>query len=210
MRGYDPVEVDTFIDLIADKYQELLEENEKLTKQNLVLESELGNFRDVEKTLKQTLRNVQENSAMSKENSAKEAVLIKKEAELAAAQMLEKTRLKVHKMKEEIVTLQNQKYSFITRLKHVLSSQMELLDVLEMDDVDVSKLKDKTKPSLKPNVTKSAPTAIKQGKTATEVKKSVSTTDSAKKSDEKEEKTHGKDLFNDIFGENLDVDDFIK
>ena len=40
MRGYDVVEVDTFIELIADKYQELLEENERLVKQNLVLDTE--------------------------------------------------------------------------------------------------------------------------------------------------------------------------
>ncbi|KAA3617234.1 MAG: DivIVA domain-containing protein [Calditrichaeota bacterium] len=207
MRGYDTVEVDTFIELVADKYQQLLEENEKIVKQNLVLETEMANFKDVEKTLKQTLKNVQENSQISKENSAKEANLIKKEAELASAQMLEKTRLKVHQMREELVNLQNQKHSLISRLKHLLSSQMELLEVLEIDDVDLKKIKKRTVPaaaeSAKPVVQKREPLKMdpkvveKQKPQSPEIK-------------ENKEKTHGKDLFNDIFGENLDVDDFNK
>ena len=207
MRGYDTVEVDTFIELVADKYQELLEENKKFAKHNLVLETELTNFKDVEKTLKQTLKNVQENSLISKENSAKEASLIKKEAELASAQMLENTRLKVHKMREELVGLQNQKHSLISRLRHLLSSQIELLDVLEIDDVDLNKLKKRTKPIVsneaKPNLSKAK--SIQMDPKVAQ-KQNLQSTDNK----QKKEKTHGKDLFNDIFGENLDVDDFIK
>jgi len=196
MRGYDTVEVDTFIELVADKYQELLNENERLAKQNIVYETELTNYKDVEKTLKQTLKNVQENSQMTKENSAKEAGLIKKEAELAAAQMLEKARLQVFKMKEEMVRLQNQKHSFISRLRHVLASQMELLDVLKTDDIDLRRIKDRSRPAAQvqqKTAQPANPPAAKNTEGAAEKKQ---------QSDEKEEKTHGKDLFNDIFGEN--------
>jgi len=200
MRGYDTVEVDTFIELVADKYQELLNENERISKQNVVFETELTNYKDVEKTLKQTLKNVQENSQMTKENSAKEAGLIKKEAELAAAQMLEKARLQVFKMKEEMVRLQNQKHSFISRLRHVLASQMELLEVLKTDDIDLRKLKDRTKPSAQPQTRvapkAAAPTTNPQG--AAEKKPAA---------DENIEKTHGKDLFNDIFGDENQKDE---
>jgi len=197
MRGYDTVEVDTFIELIADKYKELLNENDRLAKQNLVMETELANIRDVEKTLKQTLKNVQENTQMTKDNSAKEAGLIKKEAELAAAQMLEKARLQVFKMKEEIVRLQNQKHGFISRLRHVLASQMELLEVLKTDDIDIRKLKERTKPAsqAQAKVSPTANPALKSPEGGAEKKQQI---------DEKEEKTHGKNLFNDIFGENQD------
>lgn len=210
MRGYDTVEVDTFIELVADKYQVLLEENETIAKQNLILETEMVNFKDIEKTLKQTLKNVQENSQISKENSAKEANLIKKEAELASAQMLEKTRLRVHKMREELVNLQNQKHSLISRLRHLLSSQLELLEVLEIDDVDLKKLKDRSKPMVstvaKPTLSKTEP--VKTGPVIAS-KQNTQNTQSTNMNENKE-KAHGKDLFNDIFGENLDVDDFIK
>lgn len=197
MRGYDTVEVDTFIELVADKYQELLNENERLQKQNIVYETELHNYKDVEKTLKQTLKNVQENSQVSKENSAKEAGLIRKEAELAAAQMLEKARMQVFKMKEEMVRLQNQKHSFISRLRHVLASQMELLEVLKTDDIDIRKLKDRTKAAAqqtqRPNP---------QGNPV--ARNSAVASENQAPNDEKKEKTHGKDLFNDIFGDKPD------
>lgn len=201
MRGYDTVEVDTFIELVADKYQELLNENERLSKQNIVFETELTNYKDVEKTLKQTLKNVQENSQMTKENSAKEAGLIKKEAELAAAQMLEKARLQVFKMKEEMVRLQNQKHSFISRLRHVLASQMELLEVLKTDDIDLQKLKDRTKPVTQPQarvVPKATPAPRSNQEGGAEKKQAT---------DENKEKTHGKDLFNDIFGDEKQKDE---
>ncbi len=209
MRGYDTVEVDTFIELVADKYQDLLEENERITKQNLILETEMTNFKDVEKTLKQTLKNVQENSQISKENSAKEANLVKKEAELASAQMLEKTRLRVHKMREELVSLQNQKHSLISRLRHLLSSQIELLEVLEIDDVNINKIKKRTKPNVSPTT---KPTLSKPGSPSIKIAPKLAPKSNPQNpgSKENKEKTHGKDLFNDIFGENLDVDDFNK
>lgn len=197
MRGYDTVEVDTFIELVADKYQELLNENERLQKQNIVYETELHNYKDVEKTLKQTLKNVQENSQVSKENSAKEAGLIRKEAELAAAQLLEKARMQVFKMKEEMVRLQNQKHSFISRLRHVLASQMELLEVLKTDDIDIRKLKDRTKAA--------AQQPQRPNPQANPVARNPAVaSENQVQNDEKKEKTHGKDLFNDIFGDKPD------
>lgn len=208
MRGYDTVEVDTFLELVAEKYREILEQNERLTKQNLINETELKNYRDVEKTLKQTLKNVQENSEMSKQNSQKEAGLKLKEAELAAAQLKERTRLQVLKMREEIINLQNQKNAFISRLKHLLSSQMELIDVLGTDDLDTQKLKDRTRakiPSAKAGA--SNPQSVRK-KSSPDTKPSVP--GATAKPVEKPGKTQGKDLFKDIFGDNLDVDDFLK
>ncbi len=210
MRGYDTVEVDSFLELVAEKYKEIIEQNERLAKQNLIYETELKNYRDVEKTLRQTLKNVQENSEISKQNSQKEAGLIVKEAELASAQLKERTRLQVLKMREEIVNLQNQKNAFISRLKHLLSSQLELIDVLETDDLDTQKLKDRTRTK-----TVNTSTAAVAKKTASMPKKNVSEKTKPvagikKKPVEKPSKTEGKDLFKDIFGENLDVDDFLK
>lgn len=190
MRGYDTVEVETFIELIADKYQELLNENEQLLKRNLIMESELANIKDVERTLKQTLQNVQENSQVSKENSQKEAGLLIKEAELAAAQIRETSRMQVLKMKEELVTLQNQKHSFISRLRHVLASQMELLEVLKTDDIDLSQLKNRTKP-IQRNAEHAQENRLKE----------LPTQNSAGSGQiEKPEKTQNKDLLTDIFG----------
>ena len=145
MRGYDPVEVDTFLEMLGSEYEKLINSNKTYEKKIIELETELKNYKEVERTLKQTLMNVQETSDKSKENLKKEADLIRKEAELSAAKLMEKARRETQLLKEEMVTLKTQKQSLISRLRHVLTSQLELLDVLELDDLDIAKLKDRTK-----------------------------------------------------------------
>ena len=78
MRGYDPIEVDTFLESVSTEYEDLVKQNGENENKINKLEAELKNFKEVEKTLKQTLLNLQENSDKSRENSKKEAILIKK------------------------------------------------------------------------------------------------------------------------------------
>lgn len=145
MRGYDPVEVDTFMEKLADDFDTLTSENSDLSKKIVAADAELKHFKEVEKTLKETLYNVQETSQLSKQNSEKEATLVKKEAELIANQMVDKARQGLHSMREEVNALKRQKESFSARLRHLLSSQLELLEVLELDDEQIADIKDKTK-----------------------------------------------------------------
>ena len=80
MRGYDTVEVDTYLEVVGNTLSQLSEENETAKRRILELETELKNYKGVERTLKQTLMNVQESSNQSRENSKKEADLILKES----------------------------------------------------------------------------------------------------------------------------------
>ena len=145
MRGYDTVEVDTFLEMLGKEYEALLNQNSELEKKQIELETELKNYKEVERTLKQTLMNVQESSTKSMENSKKEADLVIREAELDASKLVEEARREKQVLQEEMISLKTQKQSLINRLRHVLTSQLELIEVLEMDDEDISKLKDKTK-----------------------------------------------------------------
>ena len=147
MRGYDTVEVDTFMEKLAEDYENLIQENSTLSKKVVSVEAELKHFKEVEKTLKETLYNMQQTSQLSKQTSAKEASLLKKEAELTATQMIDKARQEVLAMREEVNTLRQQKESFIARLRHLLSSQIELLEVLEIDEKGIAEIKDRTKKS---------------------------------------------------------------
>jgi cell division initiation protein len=145
LRGYDPVEVDTFLEMVGKDYEKILDQNSKYQKRIIELETELKNYKEVESTLKQTLMSVQETSDKSLENIKREADLLRKESELKANKMIEDAKRETQKLKEELITLQTQKHSLIARLRHILSSHIELLDVLEVDDFDISKLKDRTK-----------------------------------------------------------------
>jgi len=151
MRGYDAVEVDAFLEKLADDVESLMQENGDLNKQLTTAHAELKHFKEVEKTLKDTLYKVQETSQLSKQNSEKAANLVKKEAELSAVQMIDKARQDVHAMRDEVNTLRQQKESFIARLRHLLGSQIELLEVLEIDEGSISDIKDRTKKVFTPS-----------------------------------------------------------
>lgn len=202
MRGYDPVEVDTFLEMIGNEYEMLINQNRQYEKKVLQLESELKNFKEVEKTLKQTLLNLQENSDKTRENSKKEAVLIRKEAEIKAKEMIEDARRESTKMKEEMVTLQSQKDSLVSRLRHILSSHLELLDLLELDEKEIGKLKDRTKKVFSTSKDDFKGSKLNTKTASPEKKNEIKNNNPDNKLNQVDEAS----VFNNLFGEDLKLD----
>ncbi len=135
VRGYDPAEVETFLEMVADEYESILNEKNRLGDEVTKLKTQLRDYQQVEKTLQETLMNAQETVSQSRENSKREAQIILREAELKAEKILDEAREKLDKMKNDLSLIRAQKVSFAKRLKHLLESQIELIQVLEMDDV---------------------------------------------------------------------------
>jgi len=134
LRGFDPIEVQTFLEMVAEEYEKLLEENKMLNQRIIELDTKLKDYLETEKTLRETLLNVQEVKKQSEESSRRQADLIIKEAELKALEIMENARKQARQMRDEVNWLKSQKESFINRLRHILISQIELLSVMEIDD----------------------------------------------------------------------------
>ncbi len=135
MRGYDPVEVDAFLEMVSEEMEELIRDRTELADEVLKLRTQLHDYKSVEKTLQDTLMSAQESVKESKENSNREAELVLRQAELTAEKIVEDARLTLAKMKNELVLVKSQKESFARRLRHLLDSQLELIRVLELDDL---------------------------------------------------------------------------
>lgn len=138
MRGYDTVEVETFLEMLSNEVEELLKANKDMKDKAIELETQLSDYRNMEKTLQQTLMQAQEASGKSIENSRKEASLILQEAELKASQIVEKARLDFARAKEEISTLRSRKESILSKLKVLLKSEIDLISALGIDDDDLT------------------------------------------------------------------------
>jgi cell division initiation protein len=134
MRGYDPVEVNTFMEMVATELAELLKENKDIKEQAMQNDVQIRDYRQMEKTLQQTLVQAQEASGKTIENARKESQLIIQEAELKANQILDQARSDLLRIKEEISTLKSKRESIASRLRILLSSELELIKALEMDD----------------------------------------------------------------------------
>ena len=137
LRGYDPDEVETFLEMVADEYEASIREKNELADEVLKLRTQLRDYQEVERTLKETLVTAQQTINESKESSKREADLIIREAHIKADEILEDARRELSELKNEILMLRSQKESLARRLRHLLESQLELLGVLEMEDVQL-------------------------------------------------------------------------
>ena len=122
-RGYDSVEVDTFLDMIASELDELTKTNKELQNKVTETQTQLQDYKSMEKTLQATLMQAQDVSQKEVENAKREAQLVIKEAELKASQILDKTRNDHTRLKEDIAILKVKKNTIAARLKLLLNSE---------------------------------------------------------------------------------------
>jgi cell division initiation protein len=150
MRGFDPDEVNAFLEMVSEELESLIREKNQLTDEVLKLRTQLRDYQNVEKTLQETLVSAQESIKESKQNTTRQAEMIVREAELKAEKILEDAKLRLAEMKNELVVVRAQKDSFARRLKHLLESQLDLITVLELDDLGFNKYEHRgTKPKTK-------------------------------------------------------------
>ncbi|MCG8604577.1 DivIVA domain-containing protein [bacterium] len=135
VRGYDRIEVETFLEMVAEEFESLIREKNALADETLKLKTQLQDYQNVERTLQDTLVTAQESMKASRETSEREADSIMNDAKIKAERILEESKLKLANLKNELLVIKAQKDSIARRLKHLLNSQIELIEVLEMDDL---------------------------------------------------------------------------
>ncbi len=134
LRGFDPVEVETFMGMIASEMDDLGRTNKDLQNKLIETQTQLSDYKVIEKTLHETLLQAQEVSQKSADNSKRESQLIIQDAELKANQILDKARTDQTRLKEEVAILKVKKSTITNRLKLLLNSELELIKALEVDE----------------------------------------------------------------------------
>ncbi|MCJ7552777.1 MAG: DivIVA domain-containing protein [Ignavibacteriaceae bacterium] len=129
MRGYDPEEVQAFLEKLADDIDELLNENEELNVVVETLNEKLTEFQKIEKNLQDTLLKAQESSTKAIESTKKQSNLMIKEAELKAAQIVEKARESANEIRSAVINLREERDLIVSKLKAIINSQAHLLEV---------------------------------------------------------------------------------
>ncbi len=143
MRGFDAIEVETFLEMVAAEFEAVIREKNTLHDEVLKLRTQLRDYQSVEKALQDTLMTAQQSITESRQNSERQADLIVREAEMKAEKVLEDAKFKLAELKNELVLVKSQKDSFARRLRHLLTSQLDLIEVLESDDMGFEKYEKK-------------------------------------------------------------------
>jgi len=137
MRGFDSEEVESFLEIIADKLEELLRENMALKEQMRELERKIEDYRNLEITLQNTLTSAQKSVEQIKKNAEQEADLILQNARLQAENILSKVRADVVEMTTEISALNTHRATLKAQMKGFLAAQLK---ALESGDINYKKV----------------------------------------------------------------------
>ncbi len=146
LRGFDPEEVQVFLDKIASDVDSLIQENESLKEKVESLNQRVAEFRSIEKNLQDTLLKAQESSSKAIESSKKQTNLMMKEAEIKASQILEKVKQEANDIRNAVVNLREERNLIVAKLKSIINSQAHLLEskVKEAGDEKVQPKKTET------------------------------------------------------------------
>lgn len=150
MRGLDAEEVHAFLTTVADEYEAVLNDNKALQERLLELDDKVQEYRNMEKTLRNTLMTAERVNTEAKENARREAQLIVKEAEIEAEKTLRNIRNQQAALRQSIQELKRQKESYISRIRMVAEAHLKFIENAERDMQDddhaVESLPDDRKP----------------------------------------------------------------
>ena len=133
MRGYDPAEVRAFLEKVSDELADLETQNKQLAQQNLKTKTQLESYEQMEKSLRESLLTAQRALEEARTSSEREHDLLLREARAEAEQIVHEAQRNVHEIREELRRLTVQRDAYIKRLRFLLSSQQELIDMLEKE-----------------------------------------------------------------------------
>jgi cell division initiation protein len=130
LMGFDKKEVDTFLDLLANDVEELVRENNALKDEVRKKESDLLEFRERERTLKDTMLTATQITEDIKQNARKEAEIVIAQAEQQAEQIIQNAHTRLVRIMEDMDELRRQKAQFEASLRSMIQTHFKLLDAM--------------------------------------------------------------------------------
>lgn len=143
--GYDPAEVNEFLDKIIKQVEEILEDvkakdqriaeleakQQKISQENEELKQKIQHYERLESTLNQAILMAQKTSEKMKSSAARESEVIVNDAKNNASRIVNEALLKAEKVERDADSLRRNIKTFKRRLKDVVESQMEIIDDIE-------------------------------------------------------------------------------
>ena len=133
IRGYNPDEVDEFLDEVVENYEELYKENSRLKESITRLKDKVEHYERLEATIQNTLLLAQNAAEQAKETSQKEADLIVNNANETAQKILDKAHNDVIGINDEYERVKEEFIKFRAKFRGFMNTQLQTFDELEKD-----------------------------------------------------------------------------
>jgi cell division initiation protein len=136
LRGYDPEEVRTYLNLVAEELQQFQREQAALQQEAQFLRSIVDEHRQREEILKNTLLTAQRVSDEIKETARKQGEMTVKEAELQADKLVELAQGRAKSIERETIDLRAMRQMLRSDIRVLLERIQHILDAQEEAEVD--------------------------------------------------------------------------
>ena len=133
IRGYNPEEVDEFLDKIVEDYEALYKENANLKEKVAAMNERLEHYSKIEATIQNTLVLAQNAAEQAKGSAKKEAEIIIKNANDTAQKDLDKSHNDVMRINDEYDRVKQEFVKFRAKFRSFMQVQLETFDDLEKD-----------------------------------------------------------------------------
>ncbi len=140
MRGYDPQEVDVFLEIAAERLEELVRENIVLRERSERLELQVGAQSDREQAVQEALVTAQELRADIHTQAQREADLLVRESETEARRIATEAEAKVRNLlrdaerrlelgRDALEEMERRRTRFLKAFRQLLERQLDVVDV---------------------------------------------------------------------------------
>lgn len=142
LRGYDPKEVNAFIDDVISRVEKLVLEKKDQEEQTLKLKQEVQDltkqverYKMIEMTLNKTIVAAQDSGEQIRRIAKQESELIIKEARDNANRIINEALLRAEKTEYQTNLMRKNINVFKRRLRNMITAQLEVIDDIEVLDI---------------------------------------------------------------------------
>ena len=134
VNGYNVDEVDEFLDELTTDYERLYKENKELKDNTEELHNDVGQYKNIESTLQNTLIIAQRTADEIQAVAKQQAEQIIKDAEYQAKTKLDEINTQIVLKEKEIDELEKQFSVYKAKMESLLISQLELIKDMSDDE----------------------------------------------------------------------------
>ncbi|MFR9071261.1 MAG: DivIVA domain-containing protein, partial [Paraclostridium sp.] len=128
IRGYREDEVDEFLDIVKEDFENIYRENLDLKEKVRMYNDQINKYENIEETLKATLITAQTAAEDTCSAANKKAKIIVEEAELRSRQIIEQANNRVIEIRKEYDSLVKEFKIFRNKFKSLLEDEIRSVD----------------------------------------------------------------------------------
>ncbi|MCR8969152.1 DivIVA domain-containing protein [Facklamia sp. 7083-14-GEN3] len=134
-RGYDPEQVNDYLDIVRVELEKKLEENHNLTRDLAEAKDKIDYFSQLQESLNSSIIIAQEAAERLKQNARKEAELILYEAESEASRVIDEANAQSNEIFEEAERLRNVTKKYRQELRKLIENQLSIVNNTSFEDL---------------------------------------------------------------------------